>query len=414
VTYSRIVATIRPQKAETHRVRLTVGGDRLDYPGNTSTPTASQTTAKVLINSTISTDDARFGCIDLKDFYLGTPMTRYEYMRLHLDIIPQEIVDQYKLKDITTPDGWVYIEIRRGMYGLNQAGIIAYQQLKTHLATYDYYPVKRTPSLWRHHTCSTAFCLIVDNFGVKYVGKANFEHLEQALSAKYTCSTDWTGLLYCGLTIKWNYQAQPRHVDVSMPGYISTAQHKFQHPTPKRPQDSPHVWNQPVYGSKIQCTPDADTSPCLEGPAITRIQKVIGTLLFYGIAVDPTLLVALGSIASEQSTATENTKANVHRLFNYAPSHPNATIRYYASGMVLHIHSDASYLSEPKSHSRAGGHFFLSDMPTDPTKGLTKPRLNGPIHTVCHIMRNVMASAAESKAGALFSTAKRLSPCVTL
>jgi hypothetical protein len=172
VTYGRIVATIRPQKAETHCVRLTVGGDRLDYPGNTSTPTASQTTAKVLINSTISTDDARFGCIDLNDFYLGTPMTCYEYMRLHHDIIPQEIFNQYKLKDITTPDGWVYIEIRRGMYGLKQAGIIAYQQLKTQLATYDYYPVERTPSLWRHCTRSTAFCLVVDDFGVKYVGKA--------------------------------------------------------------------------------------------------------------------------------------------------------------------------------------------------------------------------------------------------
>jgi hypothetical protein len=244
------------------------------------------------------------------------------------------------------------------MYGLKQAGIIAYQQLKTHLATYDYNPVDRTPSLWRHRTRSTAFCLILDDFGVEYVGKAAFEHLEQALSAEYTCSTDWTGSFYCGLTIKWNYLAQPCHVDVSMPGYISAAQHKFQHPTPKRPQDSPHVWNQPVYGSKIQYTPDADTSPRLEGPAITRIQKIIGTLLFYGIAVDPTLLVALGSIASEQSTATENTKANVHRLFNYAASHPNATIQYYASGMVLHIHSDASYLSEPKSSSRAGGHFF--------------------------------------------------------
>jgi hypothetical protein len=88
VTYGHTVATIRPQKAETHRVCLTFGGNRLDYPGNTSTPTASQTTTKVLINSTISTDDARFGCIDLKDFYLGTPMTRYKYMRLHLDIIP--------------------------------------------------------------------------------------------------------------------------------------------------------------------------------------------------------------------------------------------------------------------------------------------------------------------------------------
>jgi hypothetical protein len=160
-------------------------------------------------------------------------MTRYKYMRLHLDTIPQEIVDQYKLKNITTSDGWVYIKIRRGMYGLKQAGIIAYQQLKTHLATYDYYPAKRTPSLWRHRTRSTAFCLAVNDFGVKYVGKANFEHLEQGLSAKYTCSTNWTGSLYCGLTIKWNYQAQPRHIDLSMPGYISAAQHKFQHPTPK-------------------------------------------------------------------------------------------------------------------------------------------------------------------------------------
>jgi hypothetical protein len=109
------------------------------------------------------------------------------------------------------------------MYGLKQAGIIAYQQLKTHLTTYNYYPVEHTPSLWRHCTCSTAFCLVVDDFGVKYVGKADFEHLEQALSAKYTCSTGWTGSLYCGLTIKWNYPAQPRHVDVSMSVYITAA-----------------------------------------------------------------------------------------------------------------------------------------------------------------------------------------------
>jgi hypothetical protein len=78
--------------------------------------------------------------------------------------------------------------------------------------------------------------------------------------------------------------------------------------------------------------------------------------------------------------------------------------------MVLHIHSDASYLSEPKSRSRAGGHFFLSNMPTDPTKGPTKPRLNGPIHIVCGIMRNVMASAAESEVGALFLNGQEAIP----
>jgi hypothetical protein len=195
-----------------------------------------------------------------------------------------------------------------------------------------------------------------------------------------------------------------------MPGYLSAAQHKFQHPTPKPPQDSPHIWNKPVYGSKIQYTPNADTSPPLKGPAIACIQKIIGTLLFYSIAVDPTLLIALDSIGSEQSTATGNTKANVHRLFDYAATHPNATIRYYASAMILHIHSDASYLPKPESRSRASGHFILSDMPTDPTKGPTKPRPNGAIHTVCHILRNVMASAAESKVGALFLNCQEAIP----
>jgi hypothetical protein len=54
---------------------------------------------------------------DIKDFYLITPMERYKYMRLPLSIIPDEIVYQYSLKNLVTPDGWVYIEIRKGMYG---------------------------------------------------------------------------------------------------------------------------------------------------------------------------------------------------------------------------------------------------------------------------------------------------------
>ena len=71
--------------------------------------------------------------------------------------------------------------------------------------------------------------------------------------------------------------------------------------------------------------------------------------------------------------------------------------------MILYIHSDGSFLSAPKARSRAGGHFFLSQHPTDPAKApLNRPRLNGPIHTTCHILRNVMSSAAEAEVGALF------------
>ncbi len=87
VTYGRILASIRPQKKETNRTRLTVGGNRLDYPGATSTPTAKLTTAKCVLNSTISTPNGRFMVVDIKEFYLNTPLERYEYMRLPLSML---------------------------------------------------------------------------------------------------------------------------------------------------------------------------------------------------------------------------------------------------------------------------------------------------------------------------------------
>ena len=89
------------------------------------------------------------------------------------------------------------------------------------------------------------------------------------------------------------------------------------------------------------------------------MQQIIGTLLYYTIAVDPTMLVAIGAIASQQSKAKQKTRDATVWLSNYAASHPNATIRYSASDMVLHLHSDASYLSELGTRSRIGGHYFL-------------------------------------------------------
>jgi hypothetical protein len=71
-------------------------------------------------------------CTDVKDFYLNTPMAGFEYMRLPIHIIPPQIVDQYKLLRLVQ-DSWVYVEIRKGMYGLPQAGIIASQRLEKHL-----------------------------------------------------------------------------------------------------------------------------------------------------------------------------------------------------------------------------------------------------------------------------------------
>jgi hypothetical protein len=128
VTYGRIVCTICPQKKETHRTRLTVGGNLIDYPYDVSTPTADIITAKVIFHSAVSTPNAKCMGHDMKDFYLNTEMEHYEYMRLPIDIIPKEIIDQYNLLPLVQ-NGYIYIEIRKGMYGLPQAGIIANNKL---------------------------------------------------------------------------------------------------------------------------------------------------------------------------------------------------------------------------------------------------------------------------------------------
>ena len=89
VTYSRLVASIRPHKTETHCVRVTVSGNRLDFPGDTTTNCASLTTTKCLLNSTISTPGARFITLEINIFYYNTPMGRYEYMKISLAILPE-------------------------------------------------------------------------------------------------------------------------------------------------------------------------------------------------------------------------------------------------------------------------------------------------------------------------------------
>ena len=130
VTYGRIVVSFRPEKKDPNRVRLTVGRDRINYPNDCGTPTADMQTVKLLLNSVISTKDARFMTIDIKDFYLNTPMKRYEYMRLKMSEIPQDFIEEYNLHDKVTTDGYIYLEIRCGMYGLPHAGKIAQDLLE--------------------------------------------------------------------------------------------------------------------------------------------------------------------------------------------------------------------------------------------------------------------------------------------
>ena len=124
-----------------------------------------------------------------------------------------------------------------------------------------------------------------------------------------------------------------------MPTYIQEALHKFQHPEPSRPQDAPHAWNQPAYGASVQYADNHDHSPLLPTKSINLMPQIIDSFLYYDIAVNPTMLVSIGTIASQQLKATHKNRDTTVWLLNYSTSHPTATICYSASDKVLHLHS---------------------------------------------------------------------------
>jgi hypothetical protein len=410
--YIRTVCADRPEKPNPKRVRITIGGDRIDYPGNTSTKTADMTTIKTLVNSTISTRDARFMTGDLKDFYLGTPLDRFEYIRIPIKFIPQVIIDLYNLNDIAF-NGFIWAEVRKGMYGLPQAGILANQLLQRKLAPHGYRPVPITPGLWKHDTRNLYFALVVDDFGVKYTNRADAEHLMTTLTTiGYKVSQDWEGTRYCGLTLTWDYNAG--HVTLSMPGYVERALQRFQHNPPKRHEPSPHDWNQPQYGAKVQYTNAPDVTPFLDAANKTHVQMVLGTLLFYARAVDLTMLKAIGTLSTQQSNPTEGTMNGITKLLNYAASNPNAEVRYYASDMVLWIDSDAIYLSETKARSTCAGYHFLSDRPSNPATPPqphdAEPMHNAPVYVMCNIMKEIVSAASEAELAGLFHNGKEACP----
>ena len=128
VSYRRIIVNYRSQKKEPHITRLTVRINLIDYAGDVSTPTTEITTAKLITNIAIYTPGARYMCCNIKKFYLGTTFIWYEYIKIPIDILPEEIIDEYNLRNIAR-NGYIYYEIRKVMYGLPQAEILANQQL---------------------------------------------------------------------------------------------------------------------------------------------------------------------------------------------------------------------------------------------------------------------------------------------
>jgi hypothetical protein len=327
-------------------------------------------------------------------------------MLMKLAELPKEFTQIYKLHDLANANGFVSIKIQKGMYGLPQAGILAQELLEQRLNKHGYPQSPITPGIWRHNFCPISFTLCVDNFGIKYVGRKHVEHLSVILKEHFKCSQDWSDARYLGMSIDWDYINKSVHVH--MLDYVPEALIRFQHAPPAKPQHQPYPHIKPVYGATKQYVETIDMSPPLSKEDKKYVQEVVTTFFYYARCTDSTMLTALGSIATQQANPTKNTMIKVKQFLDYAFTHLNAIVTYQASDMVLAAHSDASYLSEAKARSRAGGHFFMSsDTPC--------PHNNGVVLTITQIINAVMSLVAEAKIGALYINWREAVPaCHTL
>ena len=344
-------------------------------------------------------------CIELNDFYLGTPMNWYEYMWIKMANIPQDIINQYGLTEKAV-NGKVLVEIRKGMYGLKQAGPIVNDRLKHHLKASGYVPCKYTPGLFSQISRKISFALFVNYFGVKYTNKADAQHLLTCLEQLYKCTTYREGKLYLGMTLNCNYAKQ--WMEKSMLSYIDKVWTRFYGATvaPKS-VEAPHAWTTPQYGSsQPQLTSPIDSSPLFSAPDKTRLQEIAESLLYFPHCINSTILATLRSIGTNIAYGTERVAAMAAYLLNFCANNRNTKIRYFASDIQLCGHTDASYMSVSKARSRAAAYFYLSTydgalLPTDHKLKLPA-RPNGTIHVMSTVMRQVLSSATEAEVGATF------------
>jgi hypothetical protein len=188
-----------------------------------------------------------------------------------------------------------------------------------------------------------------------------------------------------------------------MPGYIENALIIFSHKLPNKLQLQPHPHTLHTYGATVQYAKADKVSPLGTNAEGKFIRQVIGIFLYYGRAVDSTILVGLSSLAAAQSKPTAHSLSFDKWLLDYVVTNPDAILTYKKRDMVLAVHSNASYFSKPSAQSQVCGRFFCSSNVKDPPD-------NDAVLKISKILKAVMSSAAKAEPGALYINAWKAIP----
>ena len=203
--YTRLVVDLRPNKAVHERLRMCMGGDKIENVMDKTMRTADLTTCKLYMNGVVSMPGARFAGGYVKYFYLNTPLREKRYVKVRAKYIPEGNIKKHNLKQYIEDNGWIHFEIGKGMYGIPEAGRLANDLLRVRLKKYGYIEATHTPNYWKHMWKPISWTLIVDDFGFNYTNKRHVDELLKIMSQWYVMKMDWKGTSFGGITLKWNY-----------------------------------------------------------------------------------------------------------------------------------------------------------------------------------------------------------------
>ena len=206
----------------------------------------------------------------------------------------------------------MYVEVQKGMYGLPQAGLLAQILLEERLKKHGYEQSKITPVFWKHKGRPICFTLVVDDFGVKYVGKEHARHLISVLKEHHEISEDWEGKKYVGLTFYWDYEKNgsmcPCHALI-----------RFKDGTPRRSQDQTYQHTVSTYGARKQFAEAPDGTVLLD----KENKNCAASDSHFPVLCKSSrqhILVALSTLVLEQASPENNTMKKVLLLIDYAAS----------------------------------------------------------------------------------------------
>ena len=384
----------------TYRTRGTAGGDRIYTDMPVKSDVASIQAVKTMLNSILSTENAKAATLDIDDFFIsGTKLVKPEYMFVYFHQLSPEFQKRYSDPKYWQNDRMLF-RVDKTIYGLPQSCILSQRDLIKLLASHGYHQLKCDSCIFSNTDKSVQFSLVVDDFLVKYTDLTNINHLITTLKSRYGLKVDMDAKKYLGITLKWDYVN--RICNISMPGYV------IKHLTargyqPKKWQTHSAIKFEPLNYKKALLVADRDTTRKLTPAEKTDLQSIIGIFLYYARVIDCMILPAVSILATKQSAPTITDRAAAEIIMDYAYTYQDVSVDFHKSDMQATADSDATYLSEANASSRVAGLHYFGNLKSNPHQFV-----NGNVEVLCKQTLTKMTSACNSEYAGLFENSNKI------